>query len=79
MFRGFCPAAPFEPARWVETDDRKELERFLHDNRGTCGEDHDGAPVFLARNSWALSRAQQDFPAVRFKKTREQNTSDSGA
>ncbi len=71
--------APFDAARWVEADDRKELERFLHDNRGTCGEDHDGAPVFLARNSWALSRAQQDFPAVRFKKTREQNTSGLGA
>jgi len=65
--------APFESARWVEADDPKILDQFIEANRGSCGEDHDGHPVFLARNSWALSRAQQDFPAVRFKTTREQN------
>jgi peptide chain release factor 3 len=36
-------------------------------------EDRDGAPVFLARNAWTLSRAQQDFPEIRFSNTREQH------
>jgi peptide chain release factor 3 len=41
-------------------------------NRGTCAEDHDGKLVFLARNSWALGRAREDFPNIRFTATREQ-------
>lgn len=64
--------APYDAARWVECDDAKQLQAFLDANRGSCGEDHDGFPVFLARNSWALSRAQEDYPHIRFKITREQ-------
>jgi len=66
-------AAPYDSARWIEADTRKEMEAFVDANRGSCGEDHDGEIVFLARNSWALNRAQQDFPNIRFKATREQN------
>ncbi len=59
-------------ARWVECDDRRELERFLDANRGTLAEDHSGAPVFLARNPWQLKLASDDWPKVRFRETREQ-------
>jgi peptide chain release factor 3 len=34
-------------------------------------EDHDGAPVFLARNAWHLNRAGEDWPDIRFQTTRE--------
>ena len=67
--------APFFAARWVEANDARELEKFLEANRGTCGEDHVGHPIFLARNAWALSRAQEDHPKIRFKATREQASS----
>ena len=36
-------------------------------------EDHDGAPVFLARSAWNLTCTEEDWPDLRFKKTREQS------
>ncbi len=65
--------APFVTARWVEADDPAELDRLIAANRSSMAEDRDGAPVFLARNSWALGRVQEDFPKVRFTATREQH------
>ena len=65
--------AGVDAARWIETDDRAQLDKFIDLNRSALAEDHDGALVFLARNAWHLNRAQEDFPALRFLKTREQN------
>ncbi|MBF0306866.1 MAG: peptide chain release factor 3, partial [Alphaproteobacteria bacterium] len=64
-------AAPFETARWVHCDDRAALDRMAAANRTSMAEDRDGAMVFLARNAWALNRAKDDFPMVRFSATRE--------
>jgi peptide chain release factor 3 len=69
--------APFDSARWIEADTQAELDAFVDSNRGSCGQDHDGKLVFLARNSWALSRAQQDFPKLRFLSTREQTNTEA--
>jgi peptide chain release factor 3 len=66
-------AAPYETARWLEADDRGELDRFRASPHTSTGEDHDGMPVFLARNSWDLRTAINEWPAIRFKETREQN------
>ena len=50
-----------------------ELQKvFLDSNQGDIGEDHTGAPVFLARNGWHLNKAQDDFPNLRFLATKEQ-------
>jgi len=65
--------AAVDAARWVECDDPTEMKRFIEANRSAMAEDHDGALVFLARNSWHLNRSQEDFPKIRFLKTREQN------
>jgi peptide chain release factor 3 len=67
----------FEPtslytARWVEADDRHLLKKFTDANQPSLAEDHDGAPVFLARNAWHLDRAGEDWPDLRFLKTKEQ-------
>jgi peptide chain release factor 3 len=64
--------APFETARWVAAEDPKQLKKFLEDTRSACAEDHDGAPVFLARNSWELNRTIKDWPELSFQATREQ-------
>jgi len=66
-------SAGLDAARWLETDDRVQLEKFIDLNRSAVAEDHDGALVFLARNAWHLSRAIEDFPTLRFQRTREQN------
>ena len=67
----------FEPtslhtARWLEADDARALKSFTESNRAAMATDHDGAPVFLARNAWHLDRTAEDNPTIRFQKTREQ-------
>lgn len=60
-------------ARWVECDDPREMKKFLDGNQASLAEDHDDAPVFLARNSWHLERAEKDWPKIKFLKTKEQS------
>jgi peptide chain release factor 3 len=63
--------AGIEAARWVESDDKAALNKFMDGNRGSLAEDHDGALVFLARNAWHLNRTMEENPGLRFLKTRE--------
>lgn len=63
--------APYETARWVNTDDKALLDRFVASRRNDVAEDGDGRLVFLARNTWELARTQQDFPDITFNATRE--------
>ncbi len=58
-------------ARWVEADDPKLLKQFLDQYYANVAEDHNGDPVFLPRNGWHLGKAAEDFPKLRFQKTRE--------
>lgn len=67
----------FEPsglytARWVAADDPRVLKDYADKNSATIADDHDGSLVFLARNAWALGKAEEDWPDIRFLKTREQ-------
>ncbi|HEX7186079.1 MAG TPA: peptide chain release factor 3 [Thermoanaerobaculia bacterium] len=59
-------------ARWVEADDHLALKKFLNANDAAMAEDHNGSPVFLARNAWHLKMTTEDWPGVRFLKTKEQ-------
>ena len=66
-------SAGIEAARWVEANDPALLKKFCDANRGSLAEDHDGALVFLARNTWHLNRMMEENPELRFMKAREQN------
>lgn len=57
-------------ARWVECDDPIAFKKFLDANQTSIADDHDDAPVFMARNAWHLDRTAEDNPKVRFLKTR---------
>lgn len=57
-------------ARWLESDDPLALKALLDGNAGSIADDHDNAPVFMARNAWHLDRAVEDHPKVRFLKTK---------
>ena len=35
-------------------------------------DDHNGAPVFLARNAWHLKTTAEEWPGMKFLKTKEQ-------
>ncbi len=68
----------FEPtslftARWVEGPHR-QTEEFATANAGAIAEDHTGALVFLARNSWHLDTTAKDWPDLTFLKTKEQTS-----
>ncbi len=58
-------------ARWVTAEDPAVLKKFLEANRISIADDHDAAPVFLARNAWHLGRTMDDNPGITFLKTRE--------
>lgn len=58
-------------ARWVGGEPQM-LKKFMDTNRAAVGVDHDGEPVFLARNAWHLNKATDDWPDLQFMKTREQ-------
>ncbi len=59
-------------ARWVEADSHKTIEEFSTANESSMADDHAGAPVFLARNSWHLDTTKKDWPKVRFLEVKEQ-------
>lgn len=66
----------FEPttlytARWVKAENSLELKKFMDSNRASMAEDHDGEPVFLARNAWHLNKTTEDFPKISFMATRQ--------
>ena len=63
--------APYEGARWVEGE-AAEVKRFIEANRSAVAEDHDTAPVYLARNTWELNTTTREWPGLRFSATREQ-------
>ncbi len=65
--------APCQMARWLDADDPAEIERFRARNPSANAEDHDGVPVFLARNAWDLRTTIEEWPEIHFKETREQS------
>lgn len=57
-------------ARWIAADDPAILKSFIDSNGSAIANDHDGDPVFLARNSWHLTDAQDKNPKIRFTATK---------
>ncbi len=64
-------ATTFSLARWVSSDDPKELKKFAERMRMSMADDRDGAPVFLANSQWDLDYAIKNWPAIRFANVRE--------
>ncbi len=53
-------------ARWLSADDPAVLKAFVDGNQSSIAYDHDGDPVFLARNSWHLDDAVEKNAGVVF-------------
>ena len=66
----FSPVA-IHTARWLEADDARVMKKFTDKNATAIADDHDGTPVFLARNAWHLDNAAKEWPDIRFLKTLE--------
>lgn len=57
-------------ARWMHCDDPAVLKAFIDTNRSAVANDHDGDPVFMARNSWHLNDAVDKNPKIKFTATK---------
>lgn len=65
-------AASQSLARWVEHDDEEMFSQFRSKYRSGIASDHNDEPVFLAKSPWELGKAEQDWPGLIFRKTKEQ-------
>ncbi|HEV7803920.1 MAG TPA: peptide chain release factor 3 [Burkholderiales bacterium] len=58
-------------ARWITSDDERELKRFIDNNAHRIAYDVVEAPTFLAGHVTELTAAQDNWPKVRFHALRE--------
>ncbi len=63
--------AKYQVARWVTSDDSRELQRFISANAHRIAYDAVDAPTFLASYGAELSVAEENWPAIKFHKLRE--------
>jgi peptide chain release factor 3 len=63
-------AAPYETARWI-AGENSAVQRFRDAHRSSIAEDRNSALVYLARNAWALNRAIEEWPDIKFLSVRE--------
>jgi peptide chain release factor 3 len=59
--------SPFSLARWVSSEDRAALDRFIAENRNAIADDLDGDPVFLATSAFMMRRAAELNAALTFR------------
>ncbi|MCZ7651962.1 MAG: peptide chain release factor 3 [Thermoanaerobaculia bacterium] len=64
-------ATSLHTARWVEADDEAELKRFLAAYGPHLADDVHGDPVYLAPSAWRMKAAEEDWPRIRFRTTKE--------
>ena len=65
--------SPWDQLRWVASDDREAMARFIRTHAGDVAEDHDGALVALFASDWRRRRAEEEWPMLRFHAVREQH------
>ncbi len=63
--------ARFVTARWVSSDDPKQMKEFEQNNQRNLALNAEGQLTYLAQSDWHLERAMQDYPKVKFDKTIE--------
>lgn len=56
----------FTVCRWISSDDKDELEKFLRAYPSSMANDLDGAPVFLAGSAFNLRYDEERWPKIKF-------------
>ena len=54
----------FSVCRWISSDDKAELEKFIDAHGSSIAHDLDGAPVFLAPSAFTLNYEHERWPAI---------------
>jgi len=57
-------------ARWLSCEDASVLKAFCDSNQSSIANDHDGDPVFMARNAWHLDDAMSNNASITFMATK---------
>src|ERR1700685_1168018 len=60
-------ASTYNLARWISSDDRAALTKFIDENRGAICDDVDGDPVFLASSAFMMRRSEELAPGLTFR------------
>lgn len=63
--------ARYNLARWITSDDPKELKKFMTANQANLAFDVVNAPAFLASSPAQLRVAQERYPEIKFHSMRE--------
>jgi peptide chain release factor 3 len=64
-------SVPLQSSRWITSEDEDELERFVKENRVRIYRDIADQYSFIAQSDWAVGYAEEQYPKVRFHKTKE--------
>ena len=67
----YFEGAELYTARWVQAENSSLVKQFVDKNEASIAVDHNGAAVFLARNAWHMGKAEEDWPEINFRKTKE--------
>ncbi len=57
-------------ARWISSENSSVLKAFIDSNQMSIARDHDSDPVFMARNAWHLSDAEEKNKDIVFSATK---------
>jgi peptide chain release factor 3 len=63
----------YTTARWIECDDKKMLADFEKKNMNNLALDADRRLTYLTTSEWRLGFVKEDWPGIKFNKTREHN------
>ena len=61
----------YHVARWIETDDPKNLAEFEKNNAANMAIDAEGTKAYLTTSEWQLNYCMERWPKIAFYKTRE--------
>jgi peptide chain release factor 3 len=61
----------FAAARWVTSEDKKQLEAFEKEKYASLAHDSQGKLAYLSSSLWRLENAMEEWPTINFHKTRE--------
>jgi peptide chain release factor 3 len=69
----------FSLCRWIDADDRTELDRFVESHLSAMARDLDEAPVFMAPSPFQLQYEQDRWKAIRFSDVKDYQRRDKAA
>jgi peptide chain release factor 3 len=61
----------FSVCRWVSSDNKVDMEKFITVKRGDIARDLDGDPVFLAQDAFSLRYEAERYPSIKMAAIKE--------